>query len=177
MHNSESDFRSLEPAPEVRRFVEQQPRPSWQEALRFFLDKASQVESDGLVYIIDGGVAVELLRPGERNTPKDIDVITRSSGLQNQFINSGLFDVKTVREWFEVRGLPYDERRGDRLFAASTPVSFADRTVYILNPEFLVASKVLSYAGRPMRPEDQRDVDILSVHSEALSDAIAMLTG
>ena len=176
MTKDDEMFAPVLPSDEVMRFLAENPGANWEDSLMYFVDRYPQIEDTKVQWIVEGGAAVRLHNQ-TRRTPNDIDIITRKSEVKDEFANAKGFDIKTVEDWFTLRGLDYTEEKGEILFSNVTTTELHGKQLLILNPPALVVSKTIStHRFAPQRPEDQADIDLLSANSQAVQSLIQSIT-
>jgi len=175
MSDQESKFKPRQPCVEVKQFIVEHPEADWQECLTFLLDNFPQQINGEVQYIIEGGTATQLLAGERQKQPKDIDMILTKDGLEGKFVNSMKFDTKTLKQWFEMRGLIYTQEKREFLLNQYIPVVLDGKQVLVLKPVILAVSKMLGYNGRSPRNIDVEDVESLSVSDEDVQQVINYL--
>jgi hypothetical protein len=117
-------FKPKQPSELVQKFLSEHPQVNWTESLGFLADNYPQREGDIINWVVEGGVGVSLLRPQQRPEPNDLDILTRKVALEEEFANSGRFDVKDIKMWFEVRGLSYTPELAEYVFSDPAEIEF-----------------------------------------------------
>lgn len=155
------------PSERVRKFLKENPEADWRICLNFLLDNWPQVVAGEVQYVIEGGTAVKLLFP-QRGKPADVDVISRSEEMEEEFQGaSKKLDVKRIEFWLAVRVWPhnlryFDSEKAEFLFTHTREVEFMGRELLVLNEIALAASKEMPYSGsRSKRPKDITDLELL----------------
>lgn len=157
-------FNPSKPANYVLEFLEEFPDASWRERLLFFTASYPARSASGAFdWLIEGGVAVYLTNPSRRE-PRDVDILTTSSNIKQELVNTPGFDVKTPELWLGQRKLPTTASAQRKLLSSASLVDVDGLSVPILNPVALAVSKFISthpYESR--RVQDLDDLDLLNV--------------
>ena len=107
--------------------------------------------TDGEVnYLISGGWACDILS-GEQREHKDIDVIILDDGVT--YMDT---DNMHPSDYFGILSTDEEDMRENHTRMAHWKQE--EKYVYVPSPEFLIASKIAPYNGRPSREKDLNDV-------------------
>lgn len=168
----------LQPSAEVQRFLRENPQATWVECSGYLLDYYPQMLAGKVQYLIEGGTALRLLYP-QRREPKDVDVLTRSRRMVEDFRNSRKFDVHDLAFWFGDRvfhGRTLDPRQGEFLFDYNEQVDFQGRTVLTFSRLALAASKMMSFREMPYpREHNREDLRLLNQDPQEVQALIARI--
>ncbi len=136
----------------------------WQLQLNSLLDNFPQAPEGQVRYILEGGAAVNLLKPGKRLIPPhDLDILSYEEALVDRLRsnNPSWHDVHTIQDWFQFRGITYSVQGDAYLRHAHVRVGWNGHEIYVLAPQALAASKLCGYRGEEPRAKDLCDVLLL----------------
>ena len=165
------------PSERVIKFLEAHPKADWQDQIEFIADNFPQIKDGQLQWLLYGSAAIALLLPEQlARSPKDTDIVTWDKIMTREFINSRIFDVKTIQDWFQLRGLSFTPEKGKLLFDQNIAVPFRGKPLKVFNPLALIVSKSFPWFGQPDRREqDTSDINLLQVSPDQVKSFIAQL--
>ncbi len=168
-------FKPVLPSERVGQFLTDHPNFEPHSAIDFLLDNFPQMDDQGVVWILEGGLAVDILTNGRRQAVTDIDVVSRNGVMQSEF-GCSYFDIKSVESWLAAKGLPSGPQPTRQLLASSVPITFMGRTLVIMRPDLIAAGKSYDFLGRPPRDKDKRDIALLGILDSDLEIARRQLS-
>ncbi len=118
--------------------------------LKKVLKTVPQTTEGEVNYLISGGWACDILS-GEQREHKDIDVIILDDGVT--YMDT---DNMYPSDYFGILSIDEEDMRDNHTKRAHWKQE--GKYVYIPSPEFLVASKIAPYNGRPSREKDLNDI-------------------
>lgn len=178
-------FSIIPPVPprslEVREFFEANPKFDVQKSLQFLVTHYPDTDS----WVVDSGVAVQLLTGKRELIPRDIDIVCQSDEMEDDFGHTnGLdpndiryIDVKSIKHWLGGRVLGVDEQTiWKNLVMTSKFIDVNGLSVRIMHPAIIAAGKS-ALARMTQRPKDITDIELLAVSPEELEAATKLLQG
>ena len=185
MSDIEPPFRIIPPepprSPEVREFFATNPELDVQGSLRFLVTNYPDTDS----WVVDSGVAVQLLTSVRELEPRDIDIVCQTNEMEDDFghtngldLNDNRYiDVKSIKHWLSGRVLEADEETTWKyIVATSKIVEVGGLTIRIMHPALIAAEKS-TLARMTQRPKDITDIQLLAVSSEQIDAATKLLQG
>ena len=185
MSETDPNFRIIPPdpprSPEVREFFAANPELDVASSLAFL--NVNYPDKDS--WIVDSGVAVQLLTGKRLDIPSDLDILCRNDAMEADFGHSSgtdprdrrYIDVKSIGHWLEGRVGNVDEQAvWESIIATSSMHEINGATFRIMHPAIIVAGKS-TLARMSPRPKDATDIAVLNVTAERLTAATELLRG
>lgn len=168
-------------SPEVASFFETHPEFDVSSSLEFVTQHYPDVSD----WIVDSGIAVQILTGRREQQPSDLDIVCRDPEMEEDFGRSSAMyddrryiDVKSLDHWLLGRG----EVRGDQsslweyVSALSIPMDVGGHTIQVMHPALIAATKS-TVAKMEQRPKDLADIELLAVSPGQIEAATALLRG
>lgn len=163
-------FIPKEPSPRVKRFLQENPDPSWQKRVNFLLLHFPQKDRRSIEWVPEGGFAVSQYCPEQGRRIKDIDIITRSQAMANEFKGKVeipskpesesvelYFHTRWVNDWLRERKWEVSTDNINYLFYSSIPLPVEGQELLFIAPLHLIASKTCLYGPKHPRTQDELD--------------------
>lgn len=169
-------FRPRDPAPRVRNFIEQTTNPTFSQRLDFLRGEFPQRKGRNINWILEGGTAVALYCPHLQRPIRDLDIITLTQGMADEFTGTlPHFHARSIEYWLEKRGFKATSENISYIMRGSVPLHIEGGELLTLAPAILAASKIHLYDRLPPRPQDLTDVINLGVPKEKYFGVIQRL--
>ena len=185
MSDTDPTFRIIPPeppnSPEVREFFATNPELDVEQSLRFLVENYPDTNS----WVVDSGVAVQLLTGKRELASRDIDIVCRTDEMEDDFGHTNgrnpddnrYIDVKSIKHWLSGRVMGADEQATwGHILASSKVADVSGLAVRVMHPAIIAAGKS-TLARMTQRPKDITDLELLSVSEEELDAATKLLQG
>lgn len=160
-------FSAREPAPRVRDFIEQTHNPTFSARLAFLRKEFPQRSGRKINWILEGGTAVALYCPHLKRPIRDLDIITLTPSIANEFVNTfPHFHARSIEYWLDKRGFKSTMKNINYVMHGSCRLHIDGAELLTLAPAMLAASKVHLYDKLPPRPQDLEDVRNLGISKD-----------
>ncbi|MGB4759141.1 MAG: hypothetical protein WBP26_03715 [Candidatus Saccharimonadales bacterium] len=185
MNEIDPAFRIISPepprSPEVKDFFVANPEFNVEKSLLFLA--AHYPDSDS--WVVDSGVAVQLLTGKRKLEPRDLDIVSQTDEMEDDFghtngldpNDSRYIDVKSIKHWLSGRVPEVDEQTiWKYVIATSKFIEVSGLRVRVMHPALIAAGKS-TLARMAQRPKDSSDIELLQVTPEQLDAATKLLQG
>lgn len=169
-------FISREPAPKVRDFITENPNPTFKLRVDFLRSEFPQRTGRNINWIMEGGTAVAILCPHLGREIKDLDIITLTKSMADEFTGTWpYFHARWVNDWLEKRKFKVTPKNISYVLRGNVPLHVEGGELLTMAPAILAASKLYLYDKLPPRPQDLIDVASLGVPKQKALGVIQRL--